>query len=173
MCGDAELTAWDIEANLLPDHWRYTPEQRRDYVIERWLIVGGDTQPFFDWLLRAGHQPSRRVLEIVAQMMAKSAGVVLPPEMMPPFGLAVDRAGHAHGPKDMSAEVRDYCLGAISDEKIDNGIAPKRADDDTMKFANDCGFNGVKFDTVEKARKKFRTSRGKFLRKPRVTKGKD
>lgn len=174
MSDDAlEMTPWDIEADLLPAHWGLTIDQRRDYVIERWLIVGGDTRPFFDWVLRERHKPSRRVVEIVAQMMAKSAGIELPSDMAPPFGLTIDRAGHAHGPKDMAAEVRDYCIGAISDAKIDNGTAPKRADEDTMKYANECGFGGVNFATVEKARKAYRKSRGKYLRKPRAAKGKD
>jgi len=173
MSEELHLTPWEIEALELPNHWGLTQHQRCDYVIERWLMVGGDTRPFFDWVLRAGHQPSRRVVEIVAQMMAKSAGIDLPAEMVPTFGLVVDRAGHANGPKDMVAEVRDYCLGAISDAKIDNGIRPKRADEKTMKFANQCGLVGVNFYTVEKARKAFRKSRGKYLRKPRATKGKE
>lgn len=176
MSGD-EMTPWDIEAEITPEHWKLTLEGRRDYVIERWLVVGGDTRPFFDWVLREGHQPSRRIIEILAQMMAKSAKVDLPEEMAPPFGMVVDRAGHAHGPKDMEAEVRDFCVGAISDAKIDSGTAPCRADEDALKYAQKCGFDGFGFSTVEKARKGFRKSQGKYLRKPRsapgTTKGKD
>ncbi|KIX18629.1 hypothetical protein [Paracoccus sp. 228] len=167
------LTAWDIEADLLPAHWQLTLEQRRDYIIERWLIEGGDNQPFLDWVLREGHQPSRRIIEIVAQMMAKSAGVELPANMEPPFGMVIDRTGHAHGPKDMETEVRNFCVAAISDAKIDSGIKPGVADREAFKFAQECGFDGFGYDTVEKRRKAFRKSRGKYLRQPSGTKGKD
>lgn len=173
MSEELQLTAWEIEALELPDHWGLTHLERRDYVIERWLIVGGDTRPFLDWVLREGHQPSRRVIEIIAQMMAKSVKTDLPAELMPPFGLAVDRKGRAHGPRDMEVEVRNYCLGAISSGKIDEGIPPKRADDLTQKYAEECGFKNVTTATVEKARKAFRQSREKYLRAPRNAKGKD
>lgn len=163
-----ELAPWEIEAAILPEAWGLTDTQRRDYVIERWLIVGGDTRPFLDWVLRAGHSPSRRVIEIVAQMMAKSVDVELPDNMMPPFGLTVDRTGHAHAPKNMGAEVAGYCYGAISSSKIDGGVPPKLADHDTWQFARGLGFKAG-LDTVEAKRKAYRKSRGKRLRRPKGT----
>lgn len=166
MTDDLETTAWDIEAAELPDHWSLDIQQRRDYVIERWLIVGGDTRPFLDWVLRCGHDPSRRVIEIVAQMMGKSAGAKLDDQMVPPFGLIVDRSGHAHAPKDMEAEVERYCVAAISDNKIDAGTPPGLADREAWQFARSTGYD-IGLSTVEATRKAFRKSQGKYLRPPK------
>lgn len=169
---ELELTAWDVEVLLLPDVEDVTLSAKRDIVIERWLMVSGDTRPFLDWVLRVRHEPCRRIVEIVAQMMAKSANVELPPDWIPPFGLMVDRTGQIGEPKNLEAEVRNFCLGAISDAKIDSKMPPGAADLATQKYAKIAGFDGVGLATVEKARKDRRKHLGKYLRKRSSRKGK-
>lgn len=164
---DINMAPWEIEANKLREPWKnLTDAQIRDYVIMRWLIVGGDTRPFYHWVLFCGHQPSRRAIETIAEMMAKSAGVELPPSRTPPFGLTVDRSGEGGAPKDMDAEVAGFCLAQRSDKNIDEGMPPKVADFEAWKFAKECGFD-IGVSTIEAQRKKYRKVQGKYLRRPK------
>lgn len=156
-----EMKAWDIwVAEALKNGLATNIDDARNLIIEKWLTEAGDSRPFYDWVLSAAHVPSRRVVKLLALMLAKadSPGFCHAGDTTLRYMLEVrgDRAGRR---ADMEAATRDFIAGREINSLMAAGwtqLAAEKCVDDWLKSEG----VSVSPSTVEQARKKARRGRG-------------
>jgi hypothetical protein len=151
MSGDESLPGmpWDISVDQLVREQNASQQVARDYVILDWLHQG-DTRPFTAFV-RVGHVPCRDVMLYLAQMMNPADDT----ENEIPFSLAVKSRGQKGRRSNPENRVRDKLM-AQNVERFMETMSYHEALYAAAELMDVDGDGTNRFDTVEKAYKKFK-----------------